>query len=396
LGFHVIGYGCTTCGGKSGPLKPAAQELHTQGRKLVAVLSGNRNFDGRIHRLVSASFLTSPAMVIIAALAGSFERDFGKDLLQEGKDVRLADLWPSREEVDDLVARFVKPETFAQTRGLDDEAINLWSSVKGGEGPIFDWDPKSTYIVEPPFFEDETFGFGMREPAHPARVLGFFEDGVTTDHVSPGGEIPAESPAGQYLQSLGIAPAQFNSYVGRRGNHHVMMRGTYANVRVRNRLVPDRDGWWTRVFPSGEIISFYEAVQAYRAAHVPMIVLGGRDFGSGSSRDWAAKGPALLGVGAVLAESFERIHRSNLIGLGIVPLIFMPSASTTSLGLIGSEEYRFSSFMDALNGDGVIHVQAVRPSFEKSFQMNIDARTPAERQLVLKGGVFRSTLERYA
>lgn len=395
LGFHVIGYGCTTCGGKSGPLKPAAQELHMQGRKLVAVLSGNRNFDGRIHRLVSASFLTSPAMVIIAALAGSFERDFGKDLLQEGMNVRLADLWPSREEVDDLVARFVKPETFAQTRGLDDEAINLWSSVKGGAGPIFDWDLKSTYIVEPPFFEDETFGFGMREPERPARVLGFFEDGVTTDHVSPGGEIPAESPAGQYLQSLGIAPAQFNSYVGRRGNHHVMMRGTYANVRVRNRLVPDRDGWWTRVFPSGEIISFYEAVQAYRAAYVPMIALGGRDFGSGSSRDWAAKGPALLGVGAVLAESFERIHRSNLIGLGIVPLIFMPSESTASLGLNGSEEYRFSSFIDALNGDGVIYVQAVRPSFEKTFQMKIDARTPAERQLLLKGGVFRSTLERY-
>jgi aconitate hydratase len=194
---------------------------------------------------------------------------------------------------------------------------------------------------------------------------------------------------------LGIAPTQFNSYVGRRGNHHVMMRGTYANVRIRNRLVPDRDGWWTRLFPSGEIISFYDAVQAYRAANVPMIALGGRDFGSGSSRDWAAKGPALLGVGAVLAESFERIHRSNLIGLGIVPLIFMPSESTASLGLNGSEEYRFSSFMDALNGDGVIHVQAGRPSFETYFQMRIDARTPAERQLLSKGGVFRSSLERY-
>lgn len=396
LGFHVIGYGCTTCGGKSGPLQPAAQDLHAQGRKLAAVLSGNRNFDGRIHRLVSASFLTSPAMVVVAALAGTLGRDFEKEPLQDGCDVRLADLWPTREEIDDLVARHVKPETFAATRGLDEGASRLWSSVQAGDGPVFDWDPASTYIVEPPFFEDEGVCFGVQDPASPAHVLGFFEDGVTTDHVSPGGEIPVESPAGQYLQSLGIAPAQFNSYVGRRGNHHVMTRGAYANVRVRNRLTPEREGWWTRRFPSGEIVSFFDAAQAYRAAATPTIVLGGRDFGSGSSRDWAAKGPALLGVGAVLAESFERIHRSNLIGLGIVPLMFMPCENADSLELDGSEEYRFSSFVQALNGDGMVDVCASRSGHEIKFRMRIDARTPAERRLLSRGGVFRATLERYA
>ncbi len=399
LGFHVIGYGCTTCGGKSGPLKPAAQDLHAQGRKLVAVLSGNRNFDGRIHRLVSASFLTSPALVVAAALAGSVARDIDVEPLgrdAQGKDVYLADLWPARDEVDAIVAQFVKPDVFAKTRGLDAEAVRLWSSVSGGEGPIFDWDPASTYIVEPPFFEAAATGFGRLESVKGARALGFFEDGLTTDHVSPGGEIPAESPAGQYLQAQGIAPASFNSYVGRRGNHEVMVRGTYANVRIRNRFTPDRDGWWTRVFPSGEIVSFFDAAERYRAAGVPLIVLGGRDFGSGSSRDWAAKGPALLGVGAVLAENFERIHRSNLIGLGIAPLVFVNGENTESLGLDGSETFDFGSFFAALEGDGLLRVRATKLGSTQDFTMRIDARTPAERELLLRGGVFRSTLARYA
>ena len=399
LGFHVIGYGCTTCGGKSGPLKPAAQKLHEEGRKLVAVLSGNRNFDGRIHRLVSASFLTSPALVVAAALAGSVARDvetqpLGRD--SSGAEVFLSDLWPSRDEVDEIVARHVTPDVFAATRGLDEEAVRLWSGVSGGAGPLFAWDAASTYIVEPPFFEAADAGFGVCESVMGARALGFFEHGLTTDHVSPGGEIPAESPAGGYLQACGVAPTQFNSYVGRRGNHHVMIRGTYANVRIRNRLVPDRDGWWTKLFPSGDIISFFDAAEAYRAAHVPIVVLGGRDFGSGSSRDWAAKGPALLGVGAVLAESFERIHRSNLIGLGIMPLVFTGADSADALELDGSEIFDFGSFIAALKDDGCVDVRASKPGAVKNFQMRIDARTPAERDLLVRGGVFRATLARYA
>ncbi len=398
LGFHVIGYGCTTCGGKSGPLKPEAQAALAAGNRMVAVLSGNRNFDGRIHRLLNASFLASPALVVAYALAGTIMRDLDVEPLgqdSDGADVYLRDLWPDTSEIAALMAACLKPEMFTQSQGLDAEAVALWSGVEVPGGALFDWDLASTYIVEPPFFEDADGGFGARDHVKDARVLGFFEDGLTTDHVSPGGEIPPTSPAGAFLQAAGIAPANFNSYVGRRGNHHVMTRGTYANLRIRNLLTPEREGWWTRLFPEGTIVSIYDAAEHYRAQGVPLIVLGGRDFGSGSSRDWAAKGPALLGVSGVLARSFERIHRSNLIGLGILPLLFAQGEHVESLGLTGAESFSFAHVQRALAGQGPMEVVArAEDGRTTAFSVTIDARTQAERDLLRQGGVFRAALAR--
>jgi aconitate hydratase len=398
LGFHVIGFGCTTCGGKSGPLASAALEAIEHGRRCAAVLSGNRNFDGRIHRLIPASFLASPSLVVAYALAGTVLKDIDTEPLghdPSGQPVFLRDLWPSRREVDEFVTRYVTPDLFQGTRTLEAFAEQKWASVQAPTGDLFPWDPASSYIVEPPFFEDISLSFGSLDEVRGARVLGVFEDGLTTDHVSPGGEIPQDSPAGQYLQSIGIAPANFNTYVGRRGNHHVLTRGTYANLRLRNQLVPDREGWWTRHYPDAEIVSFFEAAQRYRAAQTPVIVLAGRDFGSGSSRDWAAKGPALLGVGAVIARSFERIHRSNLIGLGILPLLFADGEGIDQLGLNGDEVFSLSGPHKALSTGAHISAAARRPDGTQiHFAVGVDTRTDAEVQTLLDGGVFRATLTR--
>ncbi len=398
LGFHVIGFGCTTCGGKSGPLKPAALQLIESGRRCVAVLSGNRNFDGRIHRLIAASFLSSPSLVIAYALAGSVLRDLDAEPLGRGSDgeaVYLRDVWPSHDEVERFARTYVTPDLFAQTVGLDDHAQGQWDEVAAPTGALFAWDPQSSYIVEPPFFEETGPYFTQSQSIHGARVLGIYEDGLTTDHLSPGGEIPPESPAGLYLQEIGVKPADFNSYVGRRGNHHVLSRGAYANLRIRNRLTPEREGWWTRRFPDGGIVSIFDAAQHYREAGAPLIVIGGRDFGSGSSRDWAAKGPALLGVGAVIARSFERIHRSNLIGLGILPLLFKADESADALGLTGSEDYALEGIRDALATQGAIKVVARTPDGDAiCFEVGIDTRTDAEAATLLQGGAFRATLER--
>lgn len=399
LGFHVVGYGCTTCGGKSGPLHPDSVEAIAAGRAMVAVLSGNRNFDGRIHRLISASFLASPALVVAYALAGDILRDLETEPLARdatGKDVYLRDLWPDAADVAALAQRAVTPELFSASAMNDPTAQERWSRIAAPTGDLFDWDPASSYIMEPPFFEAEQEGFCASDRVVGARVLGMFEDGLTTDHVSPGGEIPADSPAGAYLQSIGVQPAQFNTYVGRRGNHHVMTRGIYANLRVRNQLTPECEGWWTRRFPDGAVMSFFDAAAAYRGDATPMIVLAGRDFGSGSSRDWAAKGPALLGVGCVLARSFERIHRSNLIGLGILPLLFREGESSETLGLQGTESFSFSGLRSALLKNGTVTVTAssdARPDIQ--FDATVDARTQAEINLLLQGGVFRAALSRH-
>ena len=398
LGFHVIGFGCTTCGGKSGPLKASAQKAVELGRRCAAILSGNRNFDGRIHRLISASFLTSPALVVAYALAGTVLTDIDKDPVAtdaQGRPVHLRDLWPSREEVETFIAGYVTPDLFAATAGLDDDAQAQWAQVAAPTGALFAWDAASSYIVEPPFFEEEGPFFARHDTITGARVLGVFDDGLTTDHLSPGGESPPESPAGQYLQGLGIRPADFNSYVGRRGNHHVLSRGAYANLRIRNKLTPEREGWWTRRFPDGEIVSIFEAAQAYRKAGAPLLVIGGRDFGSGSSRDWAAKGPALLGVGAVIASSFERIHRSNLIGLGILPLLFDGDNTAEHLRLSGAEEYSLHGVRNAIETQGVIAVTArASTGAATAFKVRIDARTEAEVACLLAGGAFRATLLR--
>jgi aconitate hydratase A / 2-methylisocitrate dehydratase len=398
LGFHVIGYGCTTCGGKSGPLKPAvAEAVERQGRAVAAVLSGNRNFDGRIHRLVGASYLCSPALVVAFALAGRVTIDIDTDPLAtdaSGVPVFLRDLWPDDADVDSVVRKVVTPDVFASTVQASPLVQASWDAIAAPREVLFPWDASSSYIVEPPFFAQQPTGFASAGRVTGARILGIYADGMTTDHVSPGGEIPADSPAGQYLQSLGIAPSGFNSYIGRRGNHHVMMRGTYSNLRARNRMA-DREGWWTKVYPEGEDVTVFEAATRYAERKVPLVVLGGHDFGTGSSRDWAAKGPALLGVDAVIANSFERIHRSNLIGVGIVPLLFAEGDSVDSLGLDGSEELAFVGIATGITMGSPIAVSARRSNgAELRLEVRADVRSPAEAELLRRGGMFQAALER--
>jgi aconitate hydratase len=398
LGFAIVGYGCTTCAGKSGPLKPAAAEAVEQGgRTIAAVLSGNRNFDGRIHRQVGANYLCSPALVVAYALAGRVTLDIDRDPIAHdasGAPVLLRDLWPDDSEVDARVRQAVTSEVFVSTAAASPLVKAAWDALVAQRGLLFDWDAASSYIVEPPFFAAGQPGLVIAERVEGLRVLAVYGDNLNTDHVSPGGEIPQDSPAGQYLQSIGVGPAAFNTYVGRRGNHHVMMRGTYGNVRIRNRLADGRDGWWTKLYPEGETITIPEAAARYRERSVPLIVLGGHNFGAGSSRDWAAKGPALLGVRAIIARSFERIHRSNLIGVGVVPLLFAEGDSVEALKLDGSEEFSFNGLSEGIAARGQIGVHARRPGGEGiRFVVLADVRSAAEADLIARGGMFQAALE---
>jgi aconitate hydratase len=398
LGFTVVGYGCTTCAGKSGPLKPvAARAVEQDGRAIAAVLSGNRNFDGRIHRLVGANYLCSPALVIAFALAGRVTVDIERDPIAndaDGAPIFLRDLWPDDAEVDAVVRRTVTSEVFVSTAQPSPLVKASWDALGAKRGVLFDWDSASSYIVEPPFFATVHTGFATAQCVEGARVLGIYGDNLNTDHVSPGGEIPPDSPAGQYLQSVGVKPAAFNTYVGRRGNHHVMTRGTYGNVRIRNRMADGREGWWTKIYPEGETITIPDAAFRYRGRNVPLIVLGGRNFGVGSSRDWAAKGPALLGVRAVIARSFERIHRSNLIGVGVVPLLFTDGNSVDALELVGSEEFTFEGVGEGVAARRLIGVNARRSNGEElRFEVIVDVRSDAETKLLQRGGIFQAALK---
>jgi aconitate hydratase len=398
LGFDVVGYGCTTCAGKSGPLKPvAASAVEQNGRVLAAVLSGNRNFDGRIHRLVGANYLCSPALVVAFALAGRVTVDIDHDPIATdliGTPVFLRDLWPKDPEVEAIVRRTVTSDVFVGTAEPGPLVKASWDALEAGRGVLFDWDAASSYIVEPPFFAADHVGFATVQLLEGARVLGIYGDDLSTDHVSPGGEIPADSPAGQYLASVGVKPAAFNTYVGRRGNHHVMMRGTYGNLRIRNRMAEGREGWWTKIYPEGEIITVPDAALRYRERNVPLIVLGGCNLGAGSSRDWAAKGPALLGVRAVIARSFERIHRSNLIGVGVVPLRFAEADSVEALKLVGSEEFSFEGIGEGIARRRPIGVHARRPGGEElRFEVFADVRSAAEADLLRRGGMFAAALD---
>jgi aconitate hydratase len=398
LGFGVIGYGCTTCAGKSGPLKPAAASAVAQdGRTIAAVLSGNRNFDGRIHRQVGANYLCSPALVVAFALSGRVTTDIDRDPIvsdANGVPVYLRDLWPGDAEVDAVVRASVTSDIFVSTADASPLVKANWDALPAQHGTLFDWDAASSYIVEPPFFAAHDAGFATAQRVEGVRVLAIFGDNLNTDHVSPGGEIPSDSPAGQYLQSLGVTPAGFNSYVGRRGNHQVMMRGTYGNVRIRNRMADGREGWWTKLHPEGETITIPDAAMRYRARKIPLIVLAGRNCGAGSSRDWAAKGPALLGVRAVIARSFERIHRSNLIGVGVVPLLFADQDSVDTLRLDGSEEFALDGIADGIARHAAIEVTARRPGGEElRFEVTADVRSAAEVDLLQRGGMFQAALE---
>ncbi len=342
LGFYLVGYGCTTCIGNSGPLADPRVEsaVKDEGLNVVAVLSGNRNFEGRIHPLVRSSYLASPPLVVAYALAGTVQTDLTTDPLGrdgEGKPVYLRDLWPSAEEVATVIRESVRVEMFEREYHGIFDGDERWQRMPAPSGETFAWDPGSTYVREPPFFA----GLVAEPPAGSdiiaARALLVLGDSVTTDHISPAGSIPPASPAGRYLIEHGVEPRLFNSYGARRGDDEVMTRGTFANIRLRNRLVPEREGYWTKHLPDGEVLTIFDAAERYRAEGVPLVVFAGKEYGSGSSRDWAAKGPALLGVRAVIAESFERIHRSNLVGMGILPLELPAGTSLTSLGLSGEE-----------------------------------------------------------
>jgi len=392
LGFFLVGFGCTTCIGNSGPLATPEIEAAVvkENLSVVAVLSGNRNFESRIHPLVKASYLGSPPLVVAFALAGTVHIDLTKDPVgktRDGKPVMLSELWPSPAEVNEVVQRCVQQDMFKREYSRIFDGDEHWKKMSAPTGPIFQWDSSSTYVKEPPYFE----GFAPQPQrltdVSGARVLAVLGDSVTTDHISPAGAIPADSPAGKYLIEHGVQKPDFNSYGSRRGNHEVMVRGTFGNIRLRNKLV-EREGYWTRHFPGGDELTIYEASERYRAESVPLIVIAGKEYGSGSSRDWAAKGPLLLGVRAVIAESFERIHRSNLVGMGILPLVFAPGENPQSLGLTGRERFAIRG-IDAIKPGQSVDVVATSDDGETTtFRTHARVDNETEVGYMHHGGVL--------
>jgi aconitate hydratase len=396
LGFFLVGYGCTTCIGNSGPLASPEIEAAVTADNLsvVAVLSGNRNFESRIHPLVKASYLGSPPLVVAYALAGTVNIDLTKDPVgqsKDGKPVMLSELWPSQAEVNDVVQKCVQQEMFKREYSRIFEGDEHWKKMEAPTGPIFAWDPNSTYVKEPPYFED--FGPQPKPIADvkSARVLVYVGDSVTTDHISPAGAIPPDSPAGKYLIANGVERPEFNSFGARRGNHEVMVRGTFGNIRLRNKLV-EREGYWTRHLPDGAELTIFEASERYRSEGVPVIVVAGKEYGSGSSRDWAAKGPLLQGVRAVIAESFERIHRSNLVGMGILPLEFTRGENLQSLGLTGRESFTIKG-IDAIKPGQSVEVETVADNGQKTaFKTHSRADNDTEVGYLHHGGVLPQVL----
>ncbi len=399
LGFHLVGYGCTTCIGNSGPLPAPVAQAVTEGNLVAAaVISGNRNFEGRVHPLVRANYLASPPLVVAYALAGRADIDLTTEPLgydREGKPVYLRDIWPTQQEINDAIARYVLPEMFTRQYSDVFSGTEEWRAITGVEGDLYPWDPDSTYIREPPYFEDFTLQPPPLRDIENACVLGLFGDSITTDHISPAGDIPEESPAGQWLRARGLSKEDFNQYGARRGNHEVMMRGTFANIRLKNLLVPGVEGGVTRYFAdgTGAVMPIYDAAMRYKAAGVPLIVLAGKEYGTGSSRDWAAKGTALLGVRAVIAESFERIHRNNLVGMGVLPLQFMPGESWESLGLKGDERYTIR-LPQELAPRQLLTVQVMPSDGRAPFAFTVRARldTPVEVHYYRNGGILPAVL----
>jgi aconitate hydratase len=388
LGFNLVGYGCTTCIGNSGPLPEAIAAAVKKGDLVAAaVLSGNRNFEGRINPLVRANYLASPPLVVAYALAGTVDIDLASQPLgndKNGRPVLLADIWPAPEEVARAIAGSLEPGMFKEQYSDVFRGDELWQRLEVAGGERFAWEPSSTYVKKPPYFD------GMDRKPSPlvdirgARVLAWLGDSVTTDHISPAGSIDPESPAGRYLRGLGVPPEEFNSYGARRGNHEVMVRGTFANVRLRNRLAPGTEGGITRHLPSGDQLSIHEASERYAREGVPLLVIAGKEYGSGSSRDWAAKGPRLLGIRAVIAESFERIHRSNLIGMGVLPLQFAAGTNAQTLGLTGQEVYEIGGISDGVPPGKKLTVRAG----DKSFEVTARIDTPDEAEYYRHGGIL--------
>ncbi len=403
LGFQTVGYGCTTCIGNSGPLpEPISKAIEDGGLVVASVLSGNRNFEGRIHPEVRANYLASPPLVVAFALAGRIDIDLDAEPLGQGSDgkpVYLRDLWPSRREIEDTIRMAVRSETFRATYKDVYTGDETWRTLPVPEGDRYAWEAASTYVKLPPYFD------GMERTPKPvseitgARVLAFLGDSVTTDHISPAGSIKRGSPAGQYLEAQGVKPADYNSYGSRRGNHEVMVRGTFANVRIRNKLVPGVEGGMTAHLPDGASMPIYDAAMRYAAEGVPTIVLAGKEYGSGSSRDWAAKGPKLLGVRAVIAESYERIHRSNLIGMGILPLQFRAGESAESLGLTGNERYDVVGLAQLVASGSPRGAEiAVRAHADgrapREFRVIVRIDTPQEAKYFEHGGILPYVLRK--
>jgi len=393
LGFDLVGYGCTTCIGNSGPLDPDVAEAVTSRDLFVAaVLSGNRNFEGRIHPLVRANYLASPPLVVAYALAGTVDIDLATEPLgtdRDGVPVMLAELWPSSAEIASAVASAVTQASF-RARYADVFAGDAaWAALAAPPGERFMWDPESEYVKRPPYFEGFAREPGPLRPIAGARALAVLGDGVTTDHISPAGSIAPTSPAARYLEAHGVARADFNSYGARRGNHEVMARGTFANTRLRNALVPGVEGGVTRYLPTGEQLAIFDAAERYRADGTPVIVFGGKDYGAGSSRDWAAKGPMLLGVRAVIARSFERIHRSNLVGMGVLPLEFVPGEDVASLGLTGEERFEIVGAAGPLEPGASLAVIATYGDGKTTrFTTRLRIDTPVEAEYVRHGGIL--------
>ncbi len=399
LGFDIVGYGCTTCIGNSGPLKPEISAAVKENDLIgCSVLSGNRNYEGRIHPLTVMNYLASPPLVVAYALAGSMNVDLVQDSLgddADGKPVYLKDIWPSQADVQELVLKTVNRSMFRDSYASVFTGDENWNEIDVPEGEIYSWDGASTYVKNPPYFD----GMSMQpEPVaniESARLLALLGDSVTTDHISPAGSIAIDSPAGQYLVDQGVPPTEFNSYGSRRGNHEVMMRGTFANIRLRNQLAPGTEGGWTVHQPSGEQMTIYDAAMRYQQEGIPLLVIAGKDYGSGSSRDWAAKGTLLLGVKAVLVESFERIHRSNLIGMGVLPLQFPDGDSAASLGLTATDTFSIMG-LDGGDASEVTVVVTAENGDTQEFGARVRIDTPKERDYYKNGGILQYVLRQIA
>ncbi|HEY7031214.1 MAG TPA: aconitate hydratase AcnA [Thermomicrobiales bacterium] len=399
LGFHTVGYGCTTCIGNSGPLPaPVAEAVDANELVVAAVLSGNRNFEGRIHPQVRASFLASPPLVVAYALAGSVDINLHRDPIgydPNGDPVYLKDLWPSSEEVQATIAECIEPSMFAAEYRTVFAGDERWQKLPVPTGNLYEWDADSTYVQEPPYFVDLAPEPGPLADVEAARVLVMVGDSVTTDHISPAGSIAKTSPAAKYLLDRGVQTYEFNSYGARRGNHEVMIRGTFANIRLRNLLTPATEGNWTVHFPSGEEMSIYDASTRYQAEGTPLIVIAGKEYGTGSSRDWAAKGTLLLGIKAAIAESYERIHRSNLVGMGVLPLQFLPGENAASLGLTGRETFSIHGIADGLTPKERLDVTATREDGTTiDFQVITRIDSPVEIDYYRNGGILQTVLRR--
>ena len=397
LGFNVIAYGCTTCIGNSGPLPGEVAKAVTSGDLVAsAVISGNRNFEGRVHPLVKANYLASPPLVVAYALAGTVDIDLNNEPLgtgSNGEAVYLKDLWPSQQEISEAIAANVKAEMFKSKYADVFSGSDMWKEIKVKEGDLFEWNDDSTYIHHPPYFQTLTLDVPAIQPIQDARVLGVFGDSITTDHISPAGNIAADSPAGKFLQERGVQPKDFNQYGTRRGNDLVMARGTFANIRLKNVMVAPKEGNLTRLQPEGTEMSIFDAAMKYKEAGVPSIVLAGKEYGTGSSRDWAAKGPMLQGVKAVIAESFERIHRSNLVGMGVLPLRFTQGQNAESLGLDGSEVFTIESLNDDIKPQSEITVKAKKSDGRTiEFKAAVLLNTSVEVNYYRNGGILHTVL----